>query len=1037
MSLARVCQGLLAAGLAVSAVAAAPVVGKVANSGDWLRGVIPLPHEVAITEQVTLPAREVRIVLREGSGAPAQTGWRGLQALFREKAGVDGGAGAGFEITLGLCDTQGRLGDLTVPDAARLQELPNRSQAYLIRPIGKDRLVLAALDSRGLYYAALTLRQMLEPRFHGDLVDLPLATITDWPDLAERGEWGGSSVRDLEWLAERKMNLVEFHSEHSVDAQGKASASLDPALLRRGELHGVTMVPIISHLNGIGSRGAYKAYPELQGKGKAAVYADDSVTLIAPCASHPKLREILAAWMCGFAAAGDVRDISCWLGELRQRCECEECAKTGQFALETRAFVEAWREARKTYPDLRIRILLTQGSYDSNDKVLAEIPPEVGVTYYDGGRTYDSSPQPMIYPLLQDYAAKGGWLGCYPQLTPSWRIVSPWSCPQFIRFRLTEFVDKKLTSLGGYVVPDNRLFDFNVTAAAEWSWNAHGRSERDFALAWATRQGCAEPEAVADWAMLLGPVSWDLYGARLVERYLFHPDAFRNLISARAKVPFQKGFLGLIRDREQLQRNRQACVEALRLARQAGPPTVLAESEAILSYYDMVIAICDLCDTLAGKAAITPATRRLLQDQMNRLALVGGLNLDALADWERAAAVGAGGGRFRECLEATANTVQAVAVALEPYGVRNPNVLMMGREIGRWTVEDFRESARISREWEVTNLLAGPGTYLVTFHYTAGWNGLNPTRAALLAVPAAGAATARRELSVDAHPGVTGHRSTGNTYRLALEAYDPGCRYLVAATVSGTRPQDQAEGRTGCSGVVRLQRERDPDWQTRVLQVEPLADGEVPSGLKTAFSGQGIRVGVVVGGYGSESLLRLLAKEPGLDAVAVPGGDLRLSECQVLILPQFRSDMAPTDLVSQLEAYVQAGGGLISTHDAVGYRQMPALLTSVCKGGSGHVREENWKISGTHPVTAGLAPDATLAQAYFDHVEIEAGPAGSVVAVSEKSGRPVLVVGEPGKGRYVACGLLPGFSADAQEAPPTADEARLLLNAVRWCARAR
>ena len=236
--------------------------------------------------------------------------------------------------------------------------------------------------------------------------------------------------------------------------------------------------------------------------------------------------------------------------------------------------------------------------------------------------------------------------------------------------------------------------------------------------------------------------------------------------------------------------------------------------------------------------------------------------------------------------------------------------------------------------------------------------------------------------------------------------------------------------------MVRLQRERDLDWQTQVLKVQPLAATEVVGGLKTAFTGKGLRVGVVAGGYGSESLLRRLEKEAGIDALAVPCGDLRPRECQVIVLPQLRSDVPPAELAVTLEAFVQAGGGLVATHDAVGYRQMPKLLTAVCAGGSGHVRDENWKLSGTHPVTEGLTPGTALAQAYYDHIELQAGPAGTVVAVSEKSGRPVVVVGEHGKGRYVACGLLLGFSADNQEAPPTADEARLLLNAVRWCAAA-
>ena len=33
---------------------------------------------------------------------------------------------------------------------------------------------------------------------------------------------------------------------------------------------------------------------------------------------------------------------------------------------------------------VRLWILLTQGSYDVNDKVLAVTPADVGVTYYDG-----------------------------------------------------------------------------------------------------------------------------------------------------------------------------------------------------------------------------------------------------------------------------------------------------------------------------------------------------------------------------------------------------------------------------------------------------------------------------------------------------------------------------------------------------------------------------------------------------------------------------------------------------------------------------
>jgi hypothetical protein len=144
--------------------------------------------------------------------------------------------------------------------------------------------------------------------------------------------------------------------------------------------------------------------------------------------------------------------------------------------------------------------------------------------------------------------------------------------------------------------------------------------------------------------------------------------------------------------------------------------------------------------------------------------------------------------------------------------------------------------------------------------------------------------------------------------------------------------------------------------------------------------------------------------------------------------------MAPDALAGELEAFVRAGGGLVTTHDAVGYRGMPGLLTDVCKGGVSHVRDETWKVSGTHPVTADLATDRALPQSYYDHIELDPGPSGTVVAVSEKSGRPVVIVGASGKGRYVACGLVPGLSADVQEVLPTDAEGRLILNAIRWCA---
>ena len=108
--------GALAA--ATNAATGAPEAVKTQQPELWLRWVIPMPKEVSIPQQVTLPAADVKLTLRAGADELEQNALRELQALFLEKAGVSGGGGA-FEILLGVCDEQGRIGDAIVPDAAR------------------------------------------------------------------------------------------------------------------------------------------------------------------------------------------------------------------------------------------------------------------------------------------------------------------------------------------------------------------------------------------------------------------------------------------------------------------------------------------------------------------------------------------------------------------------------------------------------------------------------------------------------------------------------------------------------------------------------------------------------------------------------------------------------------------------------------------------------------------------------------------------------------------------------------------------------
>ncbi len=775
------------------------------DSSFWRRRLIPLPKEFRVQGRRTLPASGVGLHVVGPADDIVTTAAAELHALFKKEGNGAKLTGRRFIILLGLCDPQGRLRGRPIPGAARLRGLRNSDQAYLIRPLDQNTLALAALDSKGLYYAVQTLRQLLDASFHDGKVTLPLASVTDWPDLAERGEWGGSANRDVVWMAHRKMNLVETHVHLGFDRNGQGTATLDEALIETGRRHALKVVPIIGHLDQLMRTGIFERFPELRGKGDHVSNARH--TVLAPCCSQPKFTEILAEWMRALARHSGVTDIDVWLSEDPVFCSCPACRATGldQHALEARCAVRAWKRVRREFPKLRLRLLLTQGSYAHNDQVLAQAPPEVGVIYYDGGRTYDSSRNPMIYPLLAEYAAQGRWLGCYPQIIPSWRIVSPWSAPQFIKFRMTEFVDKKLSCLCAYATPDNRLYDFNVNAAAEWSWNAHGRDERAFATAYFTRRNSPDPEAAADWAVRLGPVGWDVYGSRVPYTAFFGEAA--AMIRRRRPAVLGKGMYRYFPEPGRLRRDLDVCKKAMKTAQRLGEQTLILETQVIQGYVEMLDALRELAaENAAVKAPAAKAQRAALQAQFNRLSAAGFRVTRGLDAWEKACGNGRriGGRRLRDTIRVTEKTVTAVQRALARYGVTDPLAPYRLREIGKWETHDFDRQPTIRKEFEVTKVLTRPGTWRVTFQYTDGCWGLHIGRVALLRAPA-GRPGKRVQVAEDKHPGNTGARSKGNVYTLIVPELKRGDRYFIIADVRGVSSVGKPENRRGCNGTVFLQ----------------------------------------------------------------------------------------------------------------------------------------------------------------------------------------------------------------------------------------
>ena len=432
----------------------------------WTRWVVPLPHEIDINSKVVIPVGKVAITVSADAGALERQAADELAEVFQKEAGcrvpIGGDKGAAdMTIVLGTCGKDGKMTGRTVLGAERLFTLPCADQAYRIVPLGDHALGLVGTRPEGVYYAAKTLKQLLSSAFTKasgqTLVAIPMAQVTDWPDMSERGLWGGSANADIEWMAERKMNLVESHIQLSVDDNGRGVAVIPEGLLARSARHAVKFVPIITHLEQL-PRQVFVKLPGVGGRRRESRHVAQEV---------PRLQSGLLftaedagnshglAILFGTLSRGNRRECLAFRGERSMRVR-EMCGR--QSVYDSNATCHQGLEGRQRIkPNLRVRILLTQGSYQSNAQVLEAAPPEMGVTYYHGGLTYDSSRNPMIYPLLEKYAAQGRWLGCYPQLTPSYLVICPWSGPQFIKARMSEFVSKRLQCLCGYVIPATRL----------------------------------------------------------------------------------------------------------------------------------------------------------------------------------------------------------------------------------------------------------------------------------------------------------------------------------------------------------------------------------------------------------------------------------------------------------------------------------------------------------------------------------------------------------------------------------------------------
>ncbi|UCH35390.1 MAG: hypothetical protein JSV65_03300 [Armatimonadota bacterium] len=770
------------------------------TSVDWAVRVIPLPQEMTITGGLATTAVRIHVVPPAESPPPVVT------ALEIIRSFALGGEDSPCRIRLALSSD----GDARLPDglAARFSALPNSDQAYAIlsrETDGGAEIVLAANAPLGLLYAARTLQRLISPPSEvapDTPLALPLGEIVDWPDIAERGQWGGNAASDFAWMAQRKLNVVELHAGAGCDENGQPTIHFDRAKITEGEGLGVKVVPILSHLEQL-TRGGLKGWEDCYGTpSEERAKRSDFYPVL--CMSKPRTWDLIAQWLKGIAAVPGVRDIMVWLSEEATPCFCEECAGKDPYALEVAAIVAGFRQAQEQVnPDARLRILTTQGSYSVNDKILEAAPRDVGVSYYDGGRTYDSSHHPMIYPLLEEFARSGRWLGVYPQVTNAWRTVFPWTGPQFVHARMDEFATKGLSNVICYAVPSNRFHEFNVTAAAEWSWNHNGRSPREFARAYACAVGVANIEAFADWADKIGPVGWDIAGSRLFLNLIYNP-----ALAVGRDVPLDHRFESgpEVLSEEQIQRDLAQAREALAIARRLDLPDAVDETEITIASVKLLRSLYRLSHLPADAQAVSSDEIRAAADALDTLDQCAAVTSSRLRRWGERVCARSGGSMPDRLLDTLHVAPRAAAVTRgiigAQLGIAAPPFAFGYWELGQWSAEDFADGPQQTLTFDATPYITQPGEYVVCFDFIDSAYGTDVKSVVVVAVEG----DTRRRVLPGRDP--TGRVSMWERWldvSVPVPEVLPGCRYVVEIAAVGL-PADAPLDRRTCAGKVGVRR---------------------------------------------------------------------------------------------------------------------------------------------------------------------------------------------------------------------------------------
>jgi hypothetical protein len=357
----------------------------------------------------------------------------------------------------------------------------------------------------------------------------------------------------------------------------------------------------------------------------------------------------------------------------------------------------------------------------------------------------------------------------------------------------------------GYAVPSNRYHEFNVTAMADYSWNARGRSPEELARAYATVTGICDPDLFARWALLAGAAGWDLAESRLYLWLIYDP-----ALGLSGDVPFDHRFQkSALVYPERLKGALAEAREGLALARRAAVPDMIDESECLLASLHALAALRTISDLLRKKTE-DGTDKEALRGALDRLDHCAAVVQTRLMSWAYRVAARDGTkvpARLRDTANVLCRTCDAARAAAARFGIPDPHPEHRLRELGVWSAKDFVKPPRAILRLDLAGIVANAGgIYDVGLSFGGGAYGAILERLSVTTAEGDDETVAETE---DMMKGV-GRWEKWHELRIRVPGTHPGARRALEVQFSGI-PENTPEDRRSCSGTIGIRKAWPPD----------------------------------------------------------------------------------------------------------------------------------------------------------------------------------------------------------------------------------